>query len=390
MKPKLERFAGKNPVGEIDKEAGIIYGVSVVTEGEAKGHHLYIDEDFLKQVLKAGKEKEPIGLKSRFDHPNACSRAMGTAVGRFHEFRRDNGQVRADLHLLDSAANAPDGNLRDYILGLAEEDPKAFATSIVFRPDQTWTPDSKDKGKKGKPPEDDPFWFPHARLKELHHCDVVDQGAANDGLFGRPEYWDEQAGFWVNENEELIVGLLKGIGVVFKGKAKGDEPMDKQNENDAPTVESLQTEISVLTGRLEEQERLTDAAHAQGMTEGLGRIKTRFDAYKDAQFVIDTAALSDEETKDKFIEEIQGKNAALKEQAAKAAKKPADETVDFDGDDALAAGDKGKFEDKVAEHQEAGMSKTDAMKKAVEDHPKLHEQYVERTSKARKASSGSR
>jgi len=214
----LLRFATKSPrVGDIDREKGIIYGVSIITIGEAKGHGQYIDETMLVQVLEAGKHAEPIGLKSRFDHPGACSRAIGTFTGRFHDFRRDEDQDRADLHLADAAASSPEGDLRTYILDLAAEDPDAFATSIVFRPDESMRPDSANKGKDGFPPEDDPYWLPHVRLAALHHCDIVDEGAANDGLFGRPDYFAEQAEKWMEEHPDLV-------GKTLQRKSKGSRP----------------------------------------------------------------------------------------------------------------------------------------------------------------------
>ena len=201
MIKQLQRFQEANPVGAIDKEKGIIYGVSVITGNrEASGHEMYVDSVMVDQVVEHGNANQQ-GLKARFDHPSPCANSMGTAVGRFKNFRRDGIQARADLHLFDSAADSPNGDYRTYILNQAEEDSNAFATSIVFMMDEVFEPNPKDYPQLSA---DDPFFYPHARIKALTHCDVVDEGAANDGLFGRPDYLAEQAVRWAKENPSAI------------------------------------------------------------------------------------------------------------------------------------------------------------------------------------------
>ena len=115
----------------IDKNNGIIYGFSVITKGEARGHGLEIDETTLDQVVELG-AKASIGIKSRFGHPNMSNSAVGTFLGRAKNFRRNNGMVRADLYFDKTAYKTPNGDLAGYVLGLAESDPQAFGSSIVF------------------------------------------------------------------------------------------------------------------------------------------------------------------------------------------------------------------------------------------------------------------
>jgi hypothetical protein len=160
------------PAG-VDRKTGTIHGYSVITKGEAKGHGMAIDDTTLDQVVKLGNASK-VGMKSRFGHPAMSSDALGTFLGRTTNFRRDGDRVRADLTFDESATRTPQhGDLAAYVMGLAESDPDAFASSIVFR------------GAVEEPDEDaDADALPVARLEKLLAVDVVDEGAANEGMFG--------------------------------------------------------------------------------------------------------------------------------------------------------------------------------------------------------------
>lgn len=228
---KLVRFntsIALNEFSKIDEKNGIIKGVSVITsDREAAGHGMYVDETMIDQVVAQGRDAERgPGLKARFDHPSACDSSMGTAIGRFKNFRKVGGgeykkgeggivgagiepaKAVADLHLLDSAAKSPKGNLKDYVLSLAKEDPNIFATSIVFSGAEAVEFSPEDHPDKDP---SEPFFYPHARIDVLHACDVVDEGAANDGLFSRPQYWAEQAEQWADEHPELVNQIVEGV-----------------------------------------------------------------------------------------------------------------------------------------------------------------------------------
>lgn len=172
----LELFDGKPA---IDREARIIRGFAVATKGEARTHNVRLDDISLQQIIDQGNQTK-LGQKSRFDHPNASSTSMGTALGRAKNFRRDGDIVRADLYLLDAASKAPSGDLAGYVMDLAEEDPGAFGASIVFQKELFEEKDSQGnplKGDDGKP------LLPVARVKKLMAVDVVDDPAANPNGF---------------------------------------------------------------------------------------------------------------------------------------------------------------------------------------------------------------
>jgi len=171
-----------------NKAAGIIRGMAVITAGEAKGHGVWIDQEFLGQVADAMNGKT-LGAKSRFTHPGLSSDGTGKFLGRAFDAKVDGNQVRADLHFSRAAHETPDGDLADYVMSLAVDDPQAFGTSIVFVHDQTAEAEFKeqhtdDDGIFSSPDPLNADNLQHARLKSIRAVDVVDEPAANPaGLF---------------------------------------------------------------------------------------------------------------------------------------------------------------------------------------------------------------
>ena len=384
---ELVRFATKDPIGKVDKEQGVIHGVAIIELGEAKGHGLFVDETMLEQVLAAGTKKEPIGLKSRFDHPSACSRSVGTFTGRFHNFRRDENKIRADLHLADVAAKSPDGDLRTYILDLAAEDPDAFGTSIVFKMAEPETPDPANKGKDGFPGEDDPFWNPHARLAALHHCDIVDEGAATNGLFGRPDYIAEQMERFAKEHPGAIGRILSGYKE-WKIKKETEKMADRELKvveaelvtalaDGKVAVEALavaKTEIeSLKTGAETAKVEATEA----GKVAGFALAKARLEQFKNPAFVLETLELSDADASAAYIKAVQSGGVF----------KDGEKPIEFtEGDGGGSTEPKEKFEDKVSAKmaEGEGCTRGQAISFCAREFKDLHEDYIERSNKPTK------
>lgn len=195
---------------KIDHKKSIIFGVAINTEGEAKGHGVHLDAEFVEECTRQGNEKKN-GLKCRFGHPNASSTAFGTFLGRYKNFRTEytkegNAVSRADLHLSETAKKTPNGNLHKYVLEMADKEPDMFGTSIVFSRGKYYKKTSKGKkafynsawtrsglsiwytwedGKELSTEEEkDLSEKLYVELDKLHQNDVVDEPAANpDGLF---------------------------------------------------------------------------------------------------------------------------------------------------------------------------------------------------------------
>jgi len=117
---------------------GVITDISVITAGEALGHDLWIDQDFLSDVadaINAFANTDLGGVKARLTHPGLSSDGVATKLGRVRNARLEGDQVYADLHFQEAATRTPDGDLADYVMTLAEETPEDFGLSIVFEHD---------------------------------------------------------------------------------------------------------------------------------------------------------------------------------------------------------------------------------------------------------------
>jgi hypothetical protein len=164
----------KQSPSSIDKEKGIIRNIVLCQTGEAKGHDLHLDDDFIDKVIFLGNESSA-GVKARFGHPNICSTALGTYLGRYKNFRKESNKAVADLFLDPSSKKSPKGNLYDYVLDLAESNPDMFGASIAFKMGKTIT---KLEFQNGQDIEKK-----YATIISLFAADLVDDPAATDGLF---------------------------------------------------------------------------------------------------------------------------------------------------------------------------------------------------------------
>jgi Skp family chaperone for outer membrane proteins len=137
---------------KVDREQGVLIGVSVITEGIAKGHGVEIDQTTLEQV-KACADAFPDGVQVKVNHGTGFDAIVGT----LRNFRLEGSKLLADLHLIKNH------KLREQILDVAELMPASVGLSIAF----------SGKPEKGK-----------ARCVELYSVDFVDRPAANpSGLF---------------------------------------------------------------------------------------------------------------------------------------------------------------------------------------------------------------
>jgi len=181
----------------IDKETRMIKGLNVLQRGEAVGHGIWLDSDFLDTVAKMGNQIK-IGVKSRFSHPGLSGDGLGKFVGRAKLFESDGNKVVSEFRFSQAASKSPEGDLPAYLLALAEEDPRALGMSLVFSRDMEaeamfnakHSKYDKEQDRKvfHSPDELNTTNIPHAKIKALHGVDFVDEGAATaDGLFSFSE-----------------------------------------------------------------------------------------------------------------------------------------------------------------------------------------------------------
>jgi hypothetical protein len=186
------------PVTNIDRELGIIQGVTIARVGPAKGHGGFVDRTFLLQIIDNAANKAA-GIKARFGHPNMCSQALGTYLGRFKNYSYSGDLVKADLHLDETAKKTPSGDLYSYVLDMAEKNPDMFGASIVFEIGESVFLEEEVEGKKVEKE--------YFRLKELRATDIVDEPAATDGLFSANTFPGIATQF-LDENPDLLELIL--------------------------------------------------------------------------------------------------------------------------------------------------------------------------------------
>ena len=145
---------------------GVIYGVSLITEGPALGHGVYIDATTLEQVQTAAGMYSG-GLKVKMDHGGGA----GDIVGFIDNLRIAGAKLLGDFHLLQSSEH------RQYILEIAEKIPDTFGLSIAFS-----GPSEIGVDKRAM-----------QRCTEIYSVDLVSEPAANpDGLFSRMKLQAEE------------------------------------------------------------------------------------------------------------------------------------------------------------------------------------------------------
>ena len=182
--PQRMRFNVYSNAAVVDRDTHTIHGASAMQAVEALGHRLMVDQVSLQQFADIANSK-PSGLKSRFTHPGLSADGLGKLLGRMRNFRVTGDRVIGDLHLAESAARSPHGNLRDYVETLAEEDPAAFGMSVVVDGYGAWVlSDGSEQPDDGVRPEGARDKHPALRIVETYAVDAVDEPAANrDGLF---------------------------------------------------------------------------------------------------------------------------------------------------------------------------------------------------------------
>lgn len=236
---------------KIDTEAGIISDVVMVQEGEAMGHGVELDADFISDLVAYDRKYySNIGLKARFGHPSMSSEAMGTQLGVYRNFRKreKNGKMQAiaDLHLLESAEASPTHpGMRSWVLQMAAERPDFIMSSIVFKPAYYF----QRKGNGNKKRLDSEFdydselgpvyvAFDETEGAAHYFTDLVEQGAATDNLFAAnafsPHLFVSQVHNFlaehphiqqfITEKPEKVVDFLHKIGIPVILKMEKNSP----------------------------------------------------------------------------------------------------------------------------------------------------------------------
>jgi len=177
---------------QIDEGAGILKKVVVAQAGKVKSYFEQIDAVTLSQIAQLGNSKDA-GVKARFGHPNMCSSSFGTYIGRFRNFQVEGEKVFGDLHLDEVCKASPSGNLFDYIVKMAKNNPDMFGASIAFVPGEPALTDEE---------------YPATRIDDLLATDLVDDPAATNSLFAVDSF-SYQATRFLDENPSIAWLIAK-------------------------------------------------------------------------------------------------------------------------------------------------------------------------------------
>lgn len=264
----------------------------MVQEGEAKGHGVHLESEFVEAIVRYDKANfSNIGLKARFGHPSASSETMGTQMGVFHNFRKreKDGKMQAiaDLHLLEAADESPTHpGMRSWVLKMAKERPDFIMSSIVFARSGFYQ--RKANGHRvlveqdgwGQPigfdPELGPVFVEFDAEKGASHfyTDLVESGAATDQLFGtraNPDLFVSRAHQFLDDNPDLkrfiqqhpdkVAAFLARLGITVqhsKKMSKTTSLMDwlfgKSEDQPEPTAEelaALKTQLGDAKGQID-------------------------------------------------------------------------------------------------------------------------------------------
>lgn len=216
--PELLRTSATARPVEVDRKANVLRGFVIMQLGLLKDRPGEVDQTTLDKIVELGNASK-VGLKSRFSHPTECADSLGKYLGRVRDLfmsetvTRDGKKVaavRGDLHFDPTALDTPPQGgkpLGVYVMELAESDPDALSSSVVvrFKREYRLKPDgTRVQDEKG---QDLP---PLLRVEKLLASDIVDEGAAVDGLLSVAGTFEGLPNEVLWQATELLDGMFDG------------------------------------------------------------------------------------------------------------------------------------------------------------------------------------
>jgi hypothetical protein len=169
--------------GVVDAERGLISDISIISAGEAKGHHMMISTKTLDSAITLLLGKT---LPAYLSHNGATGDRLLTEAGYFTQFYRDGDQIRAGKFVALESFKKYEREKYDRLFEIAAVAPQSFGVSIVFEGQLFW--EMKDGSEESielgyEAPENARFEYPTVRPLKITSADFVDSPAANGALF---------------------------------------------------------------------------------------------------------------------------------------------------------------------------------------------------------------
>lgn len=205
----------------IDTEKGVIYGVVLAQEGLNK-NGTYFSERFLNELKAKGDERGYI--KARFGHPTMCNNSLGSYIGRYKNFRVEDGKIFGDLFLdditKDTNVEGRGITMFDYIMRMAQGNSEMFGNSIVILANYV-TEEYEENGEKKEADGHE--------LVEWISSDLVDDPAATDSLFHSSNDLGVRFAEFLDENPEVFEILDKKPEVLEDFFSRYEAYMNRKN-----------------------------------------------------------------------------------------------------------------------------------------------------------------
>jgi hypothetical protein len=238
----------------VNRQTRVIANVAVMSIGEALGHGFELDRESL-DTLVASFEANADRVRSRLSHPEMSifggRDSAEVTVGRPKNLRIDGDVVRGDMHLGAFAAKSPAGDLLDFLLSIAEEDPGLIGISIVGAFDFERRFDGEGRELT-----------PVGRVRFLHAVDFVGDPAANrHGLLSSTHSPRRGEGLEADAMNEQLRAFLESKGLK-KGAtdAQAWALFHKLTGADRASAESLKTGEAPAAHEEDDDEAPADAA----------------------------------------------------------------------------------------------------------------------------------
>jgi len=169
----------------VDIQRGTIRDVSIIEEGEARGHGMLITPLTLRGAAEQLLNKS---LPAYITHANAQGDRLLSEVGIFSGFYLDGQRIRArNFTVLDSFKKF-EREKYERLFEMADMAPDNFGVSLVFEGKLVWETADKPVEYMGmaQRPDDATNQWPTVLMVDIQSADFVDSPAANRSLFSDP------------------------------------------------------------------------------------------------------------------------------------------------------------------------------------------------------------
>jgi hypothetical protein len=258
MSSKQYGFSALNiSESKIDKDSGKMFGVSLISVGEALGHELFVDDDSLDTILESIEGEK---LPAYITHRGALFEDRLTReIGMFTNFRTEGDRLMADFEAFDSFRE-DDTRKFNRLFEMAEKMPEKFGLSIVFSATHAWATPEGDVELDAKP-DNALFDFPSIRVQEVTSADFVDTPAANQkGLFSQTE---------TKPTNKMLKSEL--IEANEKLSAENEALKAKIEENESIEQQALEAQVSQEEAQIESSNEVQEETSSEQTQESFDK-----------------------------------------------------------------------------------------------------------------------